>query len=103
MNTHALVVVSKGELRTELAWKLPYVTEGKIRAKVKACGLNFADLLMISGKYQDTPPIPFVPGMEICAEVVELGSGVTHLSVSCCLDRRPCSRIKFKFALSVKW
>lgn len=53
----------------------------QIRVKVVACGLNFADLLMIDGKYQDTPSFPFVPGMEICGEIVELGSSVTGIAL----------------------
>jgi NADPH2:quinone reductase len=49
---------------------------GEALLRVAACGLNFADLLMIEGRYQDTPPVPFVPGMEVCGEVVALGEGV---------------------------
>lgn len=49
--------------------------------KVNACALNFADLLMIEGKYQDMPPFPLTPGMEVSGEVLELGHGVTGLSV----------------------
>ena len=46
---------------------------------IKACGLNFADLLMQKGTYQDTPPAPFTQGMEIAGIVDEIGPGVTHL------------------------
>jgi NADPH2:quinone reductase len=41
-----------------------------------ACGLNFADLLMIRGKYQDTPEPPFTLGMEVGGVVEALGPGV---------------------------
>ena len=34
---------------------------------------------MIYGKYQRKPPFPFVPGLEMAGEVVEVASGVTHL------------------------
>ena len=37
---------------------------GELLVRNKACGLNFADLLMIRGKYQDTPTAPFTLGME---------------------------------------
>ncbi|MDK3018136.1 NADPH:quinone oxidoreductase family protein [Pseudodonghicola flavimaris] len=50
---------------------------GQIRVAIRACGLNFADLLMQKGTYQDTPPAPFVPGMEIAGVVDSLGEGVT--------------------------
>ncbi|MBR9843979.1 MAG: NADPH:quinone oxidoreductase family protein [Rhodobacteraceae bacterium] len=46
---------------------------GEIRVRIRACGLNFADLLMQKGTYQDTPPLPFIGGMEIAGEVDALG------------------------------
>ena len=49
--------------------------------KVNACALNFADLLMIEGKYQDMPPFPLTPGMEVSGEVLEIGPGVEGLFV----------------------
>ena len=60
---------------------LPEPAEGEIRVRIRACGLNFADLLMQKGTYQDTPPAPFTQGMEIAGEVDALGAGVTHLEV----------------------
>ncbi|MEM5476745.1 NADPH:quinone oxidoreductase family protein [Pacificibacter sp. AS14] len=49
---------------------------------VRACGLNFADLLMSSGKYQDTPATPFTLGMEFAGDIVALGSDVpSHLAI----------------------
>lgn len=50
---------------------------GQLRIAIAACGLNFADLLMIEGKYQDTPEAPFVMGMELAGTVLEAGSGTT--------------------------
>ncbi|WP_171212274.1 NADPH:quinone oxidoreductase family protein [Ruegeria sp. HKCCA5426] len=52
---------------------------GEIRIRIKACGLNFADLLMQKGTYQDTPDAPFTQGMEIAGVVDSLGADVTHL------------------------
>ena len=49
---------------------------GEILVGVKACGLNFADTLMIQGKYQERPEFPFSPGLEVSGEVLEAGSGV---------------------------
>ena len=45
----------------------PTPTPNQIRIKIMACGLNFADLLMQNGSYQDTPELPFVLGMEVRA------------------------------------
>lgn len=44
---------------------------------IAACGLNFADLLMAKGTYQDTPPPPFTLGMEVCGTVIATGADVT--------------------------
>ncbi len=53
---------------------------GQIGVRIRACGLNFADLLMQKGTYQDTPPAPFTPGMELAGTVEELGEGVTRFA-----------------------
>ena len=50
---------------------------GQVRVAVGACGLNFADLLMIEGRYQERPPLPMTLGMELAGTVTALGPGVT--------------------------
>ncbi|MBU2980766.1 NADPH:quinone oxidoreductase family protein [Lentibacter algarum] len=55
----------------------PVPATGEVRIRIKACGLNFADLLMINGTYQDTPPLPFTLGMEISGIVEAHGEGVS--------------------------
>ncbi|SHJ03000.1 NADPH2:quinone reductase [Shimia gijangensis] len=52
----------------------PEPSKGEIRIRIGACGLNFADLLMQKGTYQDTPPLPFVGGMEVAGVVDAIGS-----------------------------
>lgn len=61
---------------------LPDPSPGKteVMIDIKACGLNFADLLMVTGTYQDTPPAPFTLGMEVAGVIRECGEGVTSLS-----------------------
>jgi NADPH2:quinone reductase len=49
---------------------------GEVAIRVGACGVNFADTLMVAGTYQEKPELPFAPGLEICGEVVALGEGV---------------------------
>lgn len=51
----------------------PLPKRGEARIKIAACGLNFADLLMQDGTYQERPALPFIPGMEIAGTVMELG------------------------------
>jgi NADPH2:quinone reductase len=48
---------------------------GAVAVRIRACGLNFADLLMIAGTYQDTPAAPFTLGMELAGVVTALGPG----------------------------
>ncbi|MEM7114437.1 MAG: NADPH:quinone oxidoreductase family protein [Chloroflexota bacterium] len=52
-----------------------------IRIGVHACGLNFADTLMIQGRYQVKPPFPFSPGLEAAGEVLEVGANVTRFKI----------------------
>ncbi|MBO9406754.1 NADPH:quinone oxidoreductase family protein [Shimia sp. R9_1] len=51
----------------------PEPAAGQIRVKIRACALNFGDLLMIKGTYQATPPVPFTLGMEVAGVVDALG------------------------------
>ncbi|WP_293452333.1 NADPH:quinone oxidoreductase family protein [Planktotalea sp.] len=50
---------------------------GELEIRIATCGLNFADLLMQTGKYQDTPPAPFTLGMEIAGTVEALGESTS--------------------------
>lgn len=52
----------------------------QVRIAVKAAGLNFPDHLMISGKYQVKPSIPFTPGLEAAGEIVEVGADVNSFT-----------------------
>ncbi len=55
----------------------PKPGRGEVLLEIRACGLNFADLLMAKGTYQDTPPPPFTLGMEVCGTVIAHGPDVT--------------------------
>lgn len=59
----------------------PIPQEGEVLLEISACGLNFADLLMAKGTYQDTPPAPFTLGMEVCGTVMAQGPGVTSPAI----------------------
>ncbi len=50
-----------------------------VRIKVRAAGVNFADSLMLAGRYQEKPPLPFVPGLELAGEIEAVGAGVRGL------------------------
>jgi NADPH2:quinone reductase len=52
---------------------------GEVVIDVKACGVNFFDVLIVQGKYQTRPPVPFSPGGEVAGVVSAVGAGVTGL------------------------
>jgi NADPH:quinone reductase len=78
---------------TMLAWQVPELGEpsqvmtlsevpaptpgpGQALVEVWSSALNFPDVLMARGQYQERPPLPFTPGIELCGMVVAVGQGV---------------------------
>jgi len=53
---------------------------GELLVRVRACAMNFPDVLIIEDKYQMKPARPFAPGGEISGEVIEVGEGVAGWS-----------------------
>ncbi|MFC4801363.1 NADPH:quinone oxidoreductase family protein [Neobacillus sp. GCM10023253] len=54
---------------------VPALEEGKVLIQVEASSLNFFDILLCQGKYQEKPPTPFTPGAEISGIIREVGEG----------------------------
>ncbi len=51
------------------------VADGRgVLLTVSTCALNFADSLLCQGTYQDKPPRPFTPGLEVCARIADPGT-----------------------------
>ena len=59
----------------------PVVVPGHLRVRVRAAALNFPDVLMVRGLYQVRPDLPFVPGVEVCGDVLEVGPEAGALRV----------------------
>jgi NADPH2:quinone reductase len=59
----------------------PQLGKGQVRIDILACGLNYVDSLMIEGKYQIKPAVPYRPGSEVVGRVTEVSSGVTNVRV----------------------
>ena len=59
----------------------PHAGHGEVLLKIEACGLNFADLLMVKGTYQERPSLPFTLGMEVAGTIMAHGEGVTTPAV----------------------
>lgn len=55
----------------------PEPGRGEVRVRIAACGLNFADLLMMRGEYQERPPLPLTLGMELAGTVEAVGPDTT--------------------------
>ena len=62
-------------------WPSPELGDNDVRIRVKAAGLNFPDVLIIQGKYQFQPELPFIPGGECAGVVEEVGAAVTRWKV----------------------
>jgi len=59
----------------------PEAKPGHAVISVKACGVNYPDVLIIEDKYQFKPARPFAPGGEVSGVVKSVGEGVTHVKV----------------------
>lgn len=59
----------------------PVASSGQVLIDVHACGINFPDVLIVQGKYQVRPDLPFSPGAEVAGEVVEVGDEVEEIEV----------------------
>ncbi len=59
----------------------PKPGSGEVLVRVIAAGVNFPDTLIIQGKYQFQPPMPFAPGGEVAGVVEELGPGAAGVKV----------------------
>ena len=56
----------------------PKPGRGQVLIDVKATAINYADAIMVAGKYQTKPPLPFSPGLETAGVVAACGDGVTR-------------------------
>jgi len=59
----------------------PVAGPGEVVIDVVAAGVNYPDVLMVQGKYQTKPPLPFVPGSEASGRIDAVGEGVTGFAV----------------------
>jgi NADPH2:quinone reductase len=62
-------------------WPEPVLGDHDVLIDVKAAGLNFPDVLMIQGKYQYQPEMPFIPGGECAGVVAAVGAKVTRFKI----------------------
>ncbi|HXD95693.1 MAG TPA: NADPH:quinone oxidoreductase family protein [Candidatus Acidoferrum sp.] len=69
-----------GEVETLKLEEVPAPTPaaGEVLIEVKATSVNYADALLVAGRYQTKPPLPFSPGLETAGVVAACGEGVTR-------------------------
>src|SRR5580698_3771857 len=60
----------------------PEAREGQVRIRVRAAGINFADLMARVGLYPDAPKLPCVVGYEVAGTVDQVGVGVTSFAIN---------------------
>lgn len=75
-------------VRLEEVASLP-LGSGQVRIRTRAVGLNYPDVLMLDGKYQNQPPLPFVPGLEAAGDIIEIAPGVPGFRVGDKVMARP--------------
>jgi NADPH2:quinone reductase len=77
----ALIVHQHGPLEKLALGDFPDPKPGKgeVLVDVHAASVNFPDLLVIGGTYQNLPPRPFVPGKDLAGVVAAVGEGVTRV------------------------
>ena len=76
---HAVVMRAFGPAENAEFVELPNPMPGpgEVVVRTRAAGVNYPDLLVVEGRYQHKPPLPFTPGKELAGEVLAVGEGVT--------------------------
>ena len=60
----------------------PIPADDEVVIEVRAVGINYADAIMVAGRYQTKPPLPFSPGLEAAGTVAACGDRVTRFRPS---------------------
>jgi len=78
----AVVCRAWGEVEALKVEDVPPPTPGpgEVLIDVRATAVNYADALLVAGRYQTKPPLPFSPGLETAGVVAACGEGVTRFS-----------------------
>lgn len=61
--------------------EMPQLHKDELLVRVKAAGLNRADILQRQGKYPPPPGESVIPGLEIAGEIVDIGADVHHFKI----------------------
>jgi NADPH2:quinone reductase len=58
----------------------PVAGPGQVTVRMRAAGVNFADIVLVRGQYQEKPSLPFSPGLEGAGEILTVGEGVSDIA-----------------------
>ena len=77
----AVQVRTPGPVETHAVEEVPDLTvdHGQVLVDVKAAAVNYPDLLVLTGRYQTIPPLPFTPGKDAAGVVRAVGTGVKRV------------------------
>ena len=84
MNSHKAIICEQYSAVDNLVFKdVPSsaLQCGEVRIQSEACGVNFPDALMVEGKYQVKPELPFTPGFEVAGTISEVADDVSDFNV----------------------
>lgn len=59
----------------------PELRDGHVRIRVRATGINPADLVRMSGRYPQRLPLPYIPGTDVAGEVEAIAADINHVTV----------------------
>jgi NADPH:quinone reductase-like Zn-dependent oxidoreductase len=59
----------------------PQLKDNHVLIRVKATGINPADLVRLSGRYPQALPLPYTPGTDVAGEVEAIGTGIAHVTI----------------------
>ena len=77
-------VATPGPLREVLSLDeipTPQCDDGQVLVSTHYAGVQYPDALQAQGLYQHKPSLPYVPGMDVAGEVLQIGAGVEHVAV----------------------
>jgi len=83
MNMRAVIAKAVGAIEDLTVSDLPDPSPGRgeVLIEVVAAGVNYPDVLVVQGRYQNRPPLPFIPGKEAAGVVLAVGAGVDNCRV----------------------
>jgi NADPH2:quinone reductase len=58
----------------------PVAGPGQVTVRMRTAGVNFADIVLVRGQYQEKPSLPFSPGLEGAGEILSVGEGVSGIA-----------------------